>query len=108
LASLVNVTVFANVANDGDGGGGQFGSATPDVVAADSIMWANVAFGGDEGNQETDPVFVDEAALDLHLQAESPHINAGNPNPETGPNDRDLDGRPRVLCGRIDEGASGN
>jgi hypothetical protein len=42
---------------------------------------------------------------DYHLQTESPCINAGDPNYVPEPDDTDLDGRPRVIGGRIDMGA---
>ncbi len=42
---------------------------------------------------------------DYHLLAGSPCINAGDPNYIPEPNETDLDGRPRVLLGRIDMGA---
>ena len=42
---------------------------------------------------------------DYHLQPESPCINAGEPNHVPEPNKTDLDGRPRVIGGRIDMGA---
>ena len=42
---------------------------------------------------------------DLHLQAESPCINAGDPDYIAEPNETDLDGNPRVIGGRIDMGA---
>jgi hypothetical protein len=42
---------------------------------------------------------------DLRLQPGSPCINAGEPAYPLIPGDSDLDGHPRVLCGRIDMGA---
>ena len=40
-----------------------------------------------------------------HLRADSPCINAGDPNYVAAPNEVDLDGRERVFGGRIDMGA---
>ncbi|MHC4285186.1 MAG: right-handed parallel beta-helix repeat-containing protein, partial [Planctomycetota bacterium] len=42
---------------------------------------------------------------DYHLLFASPCIDAGDPNYVAGPNEADLDGRPRVMGGRIDMGA---
>jgi len=42
---------------------------------------------------------------DYHLLPDSPCINAGDPDYVAGPNETDLDGKPRVIGGRIDMGA---
>jgi hypothetical protein len=42
---------------------------------------------------------------DYHLKADSPCINAGDPNYATEPAETDLDGNARVMGGRIDIGA---
>ena len=42
---------------------------------------------------------------DYHLLRSSPCINAGDPNYIAEPNETDLDGKPRVIGGRIDMGA---
>ncbi|MBA7641265.1 hypothetical protein ES703_48941 [subsurface metagenome] len=42
---------------------------------------------------------------DYHLLPDSPCINAGDPNYIAEPNETDLDGKPRVIGGRIDMGA---
>jgi parallel beta-helix repeat protein len=42
---------------------------------------------------------------DYHLLADSLCIDAGDPNYVAGPNETDLDGKPRVIGGRIDMGA---
>ncbi len=42
---------------------------------------------------------------DYHLLADSPCIDAGDPNYIAEPNETDLDGKPRVIGGRIDMGA---
>ena len=39
-----------------------------------------------------------------HLTAESPCINAGDPNTIVDANETDLDGNPRICLGRIDNG----
>jgi predicted outer membrane repeat protein len=80
-----------------------------------------------EGNIDSDPLFVDPGywALrddpnnvvepndpnaiwidgDYHLLAGSPCIDTGDPNYVPEPNETDMDGRPRVIGGRIDIGA---
>ncbi len=66
------------------------------------------------GNINADPCFVEPGYWDAngvwiggdyHLLSDSPCINAGDPNYMAEPNETDLDGRPRVLLGRIDMGA---
>lgn len=58
-----------------------------------------------EGNINADPLFVNAAGGNLHLQRGSPCINAGNPNYVPGPYETDIDGDPRVIGLRIDMGA---
>jgi len=57
------------------------------------------------GNIDADPIFINHQLGDYHLQSLSPCINAGDPNYVAEPNETDLDGRPRVIGGRIDMGA---
>lgn len=54
------------------------------------------------GNITNDPGLIDVAGKNFHLQTNSPCINAGTSTPGVA---MDLDGRPRVLGGRIDIGA---
>jgi parallel beta-helix repeat protein len=67
-----------------------------------------------EGNIDADPCFVDPDGDDnifgtedddLRLSTGSPCIDAGDPNYISEPNETDLDGKPRVIGGRIDMGA---
>jgi probable HAF family extracellular repeat protein/parallel beta-helix repeat protein len=66
------------------------------------------------GNIDADPCFVEPGYWDAndvwvngdyHLLPGSPCIDAGEPDYVSGPNETDLDGRPRVIGGRIDMGA---
>ena len=68
---------------------------------------------GGVGNSGLDPLFVDPLGPDgvagteddnLRLSPDSPAINAGEPSGASLPS-TDLDGHPRVLCGRADIGA---
>jgi hypothetical protein len=60
---------------------------------------------GGSGNFSTDPCFADSNNGDYHLLSDSPCIDTGDPNYIAGPNETDLDGKPRVIGGRIDMGA---
>ena len=63
---------------------------------------------------DADPLFRDPDGIDdipgteddnLRLSTGSPCIDAGDPNYIAEPNETDLDGRPRIIGGRIDMGA---
>ncbi len=67
-----------------------------------------------QGNIDADPHFVEPGYWDsdyvwidgdYHLLPGSPCIDSGDPNYVAEPNETDLDGRPRVINGRIDMGA---
>ncbi|HIJ53736.1 MAG TPA: right-handed parallel beta-helix repeat-containing protein [Planctomycetes bacterium] len=80
-----------------------------------AITYSDVESGWPgEGNIDTDPCFVDLGYWDAdgvwvdgdyHLLPGSPCIDTGDPNYVTEPNETDLDGRPRIIDGRIDMGA---
>ena len=57
------------------------------------------------GNIGSAPFFVDPINGDYHLLTRSPCIDTGDPNYIAGPNEADLDGKPRVINGRVDIGA---
>jgi len=82
-------------------------------VQKDPIFGDPILIFGD-GNIDADPLFVEPGYWDVngvwvdgdyHLLTDSPCIDAGDPNYVAEPNETDLDGRPRVLLGRIDMGA---
>ncbi len=98
------------------------------LSAANCIMWGNTArWGGDEifgadatitvsysciaggypgtGNISTNPLFRAPASEDYDLRAGSPCINAGDNAAVPPVTETDLDGRPRVVGGRVDMGA---
>lgn len=60
---------------------------------------------GVNGNISVDPLFVDYENGDFHLRSDSPCINAGDPDYMPEPGETDLDGKARLIGGRIDMGA---
>ena len=83
--------------------------------SAITITYSDVQGGWPgEGNIDADPCFVDLGYWDAngvwidgdyHLLRSSPCIDAGDPNYIAEPNETDLDGKPRIIGGRIDMGA---
>jgi hypothetical protein len=55
------------------------------------------------GNISNAPLFVDYPGGNLHLQSNSPCINAGNN--DYAPPGLDFDGSPRIVSGTVDTGA---
>jgi len=140
-AALTNVTFSGNQATQLGGAIYNFSSASAGSLAiGNSILWGNTApdsaqiydagspaavtysnvQGGwpGTGNVNADPLFVDAANGDLHLQAGSPAMNAGdqtllpadaldldNDGDTAEPIPFDLDGNPRVFGGQVDMGA---
>lgn len=85
----------------------------PGAIHYSSIQGWTGLLGG-VGNVGDDPMFVDPedpdgprgpAEPDLRLSADSPLINAGDPDFVADAGEGDLDGHARVLCGRVDLGA---
>jgi predicted outer membrane repeat protein len=94
---ITNCTITANYA--GNYGGAVYSGYTSSIFL-NTILWGDSAtnqnnelFGynaatycdvedgySGEGNLNTDPLFVDPSNADFHLQAESPCIDAGDPN----------------------------
>jgi flagellar hook assembly protein FlgD len=56
------------------------------------------------GNIPYAPHFVNPLADDYHLRSWSPAVNAGDPNYTSDPNEKDIDGNPRIQLGRVDMG----
>jgi predicted outer membrane repeat protein len=94
------------------GGGNQIWSNDNSVI---TITYSDVEGGWlGVGNIDAGPCFVEPGYWDAngvwvdgdyHLLPDSPCINAGDPNYVAEPNETDLDGRPRLIGGRIDMGA---
>jgi hypothetical protein len=61
---------------------------------------------GTNGNISLDPLFVDAANNDFHLQDTSPCINAGDPNFQSAPGETDFYGGTRLYAKRVDIGAA--
>ncbi len=82
-------------------GGGEIGNHGG---AAITITYSDVQGGWPgTGNIDTDPMFADPAAGDLHLFPDSPCINAGDDSAVPAWITTDLDGNPRFL-GTVDMG----
>ena len=90
-------------------------NATPSISHSIVKGGVNSIPGAIDGgnNLDSDPLFVTPVPAtalptggDLHLQAGSPAINAGDPNAirSTGVT-TDLDGNPRIVNGKVDIGA---
>lgn len=97
-------------------------SNSPDSIGVDSPpapkLFYNCIAGGWDGpgkqNVDVDPQFIDAYGHDriagtsdddLRVLSDSPVINAGDPDILIPAGYRDLDGVPRILCGRLDMGA---
>ncbi|MDR3458778.1 MAG: choice-of-anchor Q domain-containing protein [Verrucomicrobiae bacterium] len=114
---LNNCTVVSNTAAFGSGGGCISALLNNCIIYCNSSPQA-ANFTGDSvlsfcdttplpasgtGNITNDPVFLNAAAGDFHLQAGSPCINAGNNAYVAGLTD--LDGNARIAGGTVDIGA---
>jgi hypothetical protein len=125
---LTNVTFSGNSASLGGAIEHKAsGPSNSNLTLQNSILWGNgdnvIHAGGlDEalttvsysdveggwagtGNIDGDPLFVDATNSDLHLQAGSPAIDAGDQTLLPAGVTTDLDGNPRVAGGNVDMGA---
>ena len=84
--------------SDVEGGWSGLGNIDADPCIVDPGYW-------DPNGTPTDPNDDFWIQGDYHLLADSPCINAGDPNLLAGPNDVDMDGEQRVMLGRLDMGA---
>jgi len=118
---ITNCTFSGNTANSGVGGGiycSREGSLSNcilwgnspqqmyvDVTGFLSAVYSNIQGGwAGEGNIKEDPLFVDAANGDYHLQVDSPCINAGDPDFVAEPGMNDIDGEPRIMGAAVDMG----
>ena len=115
-ATLNNCTITGNSAG-GSGGGASSGTLNNCIVYYNSATVEGANFfeatlnycctspmpAGGSNNITSEPLFVNLAGGDLHLQPTSPCINAGLNASAPGP--VDLDGNPRIVGGTVDMGA---
>lgn len=113
VAIVNNSILWGNRDSNGMVQSSQIAPAPP--VINYTCIQGHTGFPGTVGNTGADPLFVDADGADngpgtvdddLQLAPTSPAIDAGDPNVDPallGP--VDLDGRPRILCGRVDMGA---
>jgi PKD repeat protein len=90
-STLTNCISYYNVPNNYDGDTLSYCCTTPMPQPQEN------------GNITNEPLFVNLAAGDFHLQANSPCINAGLNS--AAPTGTDLDGNPRIIGGTVDMGA---
>ncbi len=116
--SLFNCTVVANTAGSDGGvhGSGSWGGAYNSIIyyntaavnpncdpyAPITLSCTTPLPSGGSGNFASEPFFVDLATANLRLQSNSPCINAGGNAYSV--NSTDLDGRPRIVAGKVDVG----
>ena len=77
-----------------------------EIYASAEVSYSNVhgGFVG-ENNINADPLFIDPEIDDYHLSPGSPCIDAGDPNYQAEPNEKDLDGLDRIVSEQVDLGA---
>lgn len=95
--SVTNSIVFGNICTNGSNYYIMSGGLTMDHCCTAPLPTTGV------GNIITDPLLVNPASGDFHLQPNSPCINSGNNAGVTFTND--LDGNPRIVGGTVDIGA---
>lgn len=88
------------------------GNTPPGFTANDVFVTGATPYGGIctdqtgvQGNISADPLFVDTAVDNFHLQPASPAINAGNNTARIALPSTDIDGNTRVFNNTVDMGA---
>ncbi|NIP28254.1 MAG: hypothetical protein GWN67_08825 [Phycisphaerae bacterium] len=103
--TITNCIIWANSANTGSQ---VYSSSEPNYCCLQDYT------GSGTGNIDDDPLFTEPGYWDTngvwidgdyHLLLDSPCIDAGDPNYVVETNETDLEGKPRVMGGRIDMGA---
>ena len=110
-ATLNNCTVVGNSDQPLFGGGAYNCTVNNSILRFNGINYTGSSLNyccttplpGGNGNIVADPLFVNQAGGDFHLQASSPCINSGNNIYVT--NNLDLNGNPRISGGTVDIGA---
>ncbi len=110
-ATLNNCTIVGNSDQPLFGGGAYDCTVYNSILRYNGINYAGSSLNyccttplpGGIGNIVADPLFVNQAGGDYHLQANSPCINSGNNTFVT--NNLDLDGNLRIVGGTVDIGA---
>ena len=102
MTILRNCILWGNTDTGGMDESAQIGYGSP-VVNYCCIQGWTGALGG-IGNIGADPCFVDAVGGDYHISADSPCIDAGDPDPWPLPEETDIDGETRVMGGRVDMG----
>jgi parallel beta-helix repeat protein len=104
---LTNCTIVGNTATN-EGGGVYAGTLKNSIIYGNRVTSVSLAtsniYNATLSNCWTsDPLFVNPAAADYHLQTNSPCINAGNNSYVSSTTD--LDGNQRIIGGTVDIGA---
>ncbi|HKO82054.1 MAG TPA: MopE-related protein, partial [Chitinophagaceae bacterium] len=97
-SAVVNCIVWGNT-------GGEI--VYPSGLPPDNAVSYSIVQGGfaGTGNLDSDPLFVDQASGNLHLQSCSPAINTGTNTAIPADITTDLDGNARVVTTTVDRGA---
>ncbi len=105
--TITNCIFWGNADRSGQGQPAQIYGGTPGVwfscIQDDDPDDANVPFGTENFNIDDDPCFA--FSTDYHIMPGSACIDAGDPDYLPEPNEADLEGKPRIIGGRIDMGA---
>ena len=95
--ALNNCIVYFNIAPDGSNYDGYYSECNLNYCCTTPLPDSG------QGNITNEPIFVNLAGVDFHLQSNSPCINSGNNHYVTSTTD--LDGSSRIVGGTVDIGA---